>query len=403
MNWIMPNFWPGAMFGFMNKYSCSILFACLFTINIYAQSEFLPGYIIENSGTKVNGWIKIGSAKDNSKKCIFKPALSTKITEYSPYDILCYKVDTLSMFKSFDITDNGSKKRVFLEYLLKGRLNLLIYSKRAASNPRFFIEKADSNFIELENTTDIELKNGGQNIRVNEEYKTTLKRYLYDCPPVIPQLRKSKFETKSLLELSKTYNNLTCPGEQCLTFKRISRNINIIIGPVLTVYSKILTQSTDSDFIRRAPIISMGAFLDISNFDFLSPRLSSHSEISFLPEYYVRVLLGDYYYSSQLRFTEVINYYFSTNKFRPFLGLGPRYYFHLNKKPKEGILNGYAIKSSVQLGILAHGGFDYLISERIKVMFAVNYEYSLRHFDQPETISEVRNISFQVGAGYKLK
>jgi hypothetical protein len=384
----------------MKKISLFILMFWLFQYCISAQSDFLPGYIIKNNGDSIRGFLHLASAKCNAKKCLFKLNKRASTQKFTPSEILFYAIDNISCYKSCDILIKGKIKRVFLEFAVKGRMNLFIYSGRPQET-RYFVNKKDSNFCELENTTNVEYNQGNWNIRVNNEFRTTLARFLYDCPPILPLISNSKLAINDLIKLSAKYHYLVCPAEQCVIYTRSAKSLQISFGPMLTFYTSLLNQSPVTDFVRKAPILSDGVFMDISNFDFLNPRFSSYSELTFLPVNYT--LNGTSYSMSQIRFTEVLRYSFTLNKLRPIIGFGPRFYIHLNSKQKESYLGFPPETSPIQVGICGQFGVEYLISERFKIMFNTRYEYCPHFAGQADERSELKNISLQMGIGFRIK
>ncbi len=75
----------------MKKFISLILICNLVVLSAFAQSDYKAGYLIKNNNDTVNGFIFLGSSKENSKECKFKPDVNSGEQYFSPFDIKSYR------------------------------------------------------------------------------------------------------------------------------------------------------------------------------------------------------------------------------------------------------------------------------------------------------------------------
>jgi len=148
-----------------------ILFCFLFSIN--AQENYSPGYIITNTYDTIRGYIDYKTDIQNAKVCHFKTNLNDEEKSFLPGQIAGYRFTDAGRFyvtKSVKIKD--SARTVFLEYLVKGIMNLYYYTEGSDAstdvnyNKYYFFEneKGEMNSITKGPDKIIEIDNGGLKI-----------------------------------------------------------------------------------------------------------------------------------------------------------------------------------------------------------------------------------------------
>jgi len=85
-----------------------------------AQSNFKPGFIVNNTGDTIYGSIDYRGNMFMGEYCIFKDSNNVK-HKYTSQDILAYRFIDNRYFVSREINN----KKVFLEYLVKGKISFL--------------------------------------------------------------------------------------------------------------------------------------------------------------------------------------------------------------------------------------------------------------------------------------
>ena len=96
-----------------------VLFKLLISaVILNGQTDFRPGYVIQNSGDTLFGKIDYRSDIIMNSKCKFKNNENI-IIEYSPKDIFAYRIIDGKYYISKAINNNT----YFLEFLIKGKVN----------------------------------------------------------------------------------------------------------------------------------------------------------------------------------------------------------------------------------------------------------------------------------------
>ena len=203
-----------------------ILFCFLFSIN--AQENYSPGYIITNTYDTIRGYIDYKTDIQNAKVCHFKTNLNDEEKSFLPGQIAGYRFTDAGRFyvtKSVKIKD--SARTVFLEYLVKGIMNLYYYTEGSDAstdvnyNKYYFFEneKGEMNSITKGPDKIIEIDNGGLKNREDNKYKGMLRYIFRDCEPIGNEALQSKFKQESMVELTKDYHKMVCTsGEECIEF-----------------------------------------------------------------------------------------------------------------------------------------------------------------------------------------
>lgn len=401
---------------------------CFFSVSIFAQNDFLPGYIVKNTGDTVKGFIFMGSSKENSQKCVFRKDRKAKSVTYRPDDIRSYHFENSLFYFSRNIKADGAMKREFLEWAVQGKLDLYLYvdPKKAM---RYFVDKGDSGFVELVNTTrQVTDSTGVRFLRENKEYAATLAIMLQDCPSIIPEIYSSKFEARDLIKLSSDYHNKVCPDQQCTIFERPVTERIVRIGPIFEFYSSALTQPAFTNYsgvvqalskihYQTVNAFSAGAFFELSNFTFLSPRVVLRTEMSYVQAKYGDAVYGTIYAVNRIRLAEMFKYSFTLGKIRPLLAVGPAFYFRtygdiynksvtiVNAYNTEQVINIEfpTFKRGINVALSGQIGFDYFVSDKVNIALIGGYEYLSQFVGYSDDKSYLNNITVQVGFGYRLK
>lgn len=405
-----------------------IFLASISSTCLFAQSLYEPGYIVNNSGDTIRGLIYMGSSTENCQKCIFKKDKDDKPVTYLPDDLQSYQFKNSLFYFSRDIMVENGTRRVFLEWAVKGKLNLYLYDDPRKAM-RYYVDKGDSGFVELVNTTVERTDSSGMRfLKENKEYAATLAMMLQDCPSIIPEIYRSQLEAKDLIKLSADYQNRVCPDQQCTIFKRQITGPYVRLGPLLEYYYSRLYQPPFTAIPASAKAFSMihyqpvntfsaGVFLEIYSFPFLSPKLSLRNELTYLHTGYGDVVYGTVYALNRLRLSSTFKYSFTLGKLRPSLALGPVVYFRTsgttyNKNITIVNSNGVEQTLAMEFPPLNRGvhvalnsmiGLDYMVSDKLSLGLTGSYEYLNQFVGYSTDQSHTDDIIIQLAVGYRLK
>jgi hypothetical protein len=206
-----------------------------------AQSDFRAGYVIDPKNDTLFGDINYRGDILMGEKCVFKSSSTGIITEYKPDDISAYRFKDDRFFIAKEI--NG--KKVFLEFLIKGKVS--IYYLRNNLTDRYFIEKEGEKLSELpyeekivygeKDDRDRALRTSTMYLSTSKIHKSILKKYMKDAPELQSRIDKlAKPEHSELIKLAKDYHNVVCKDESCIIYKKKAARINVnleIVGGVI--------------------------------------------------------------------------------------------------------------------------------------------------------------------------
>lgn len=179
-----------------------------------AQTNYKTGYIITNTNDTILGQIDYRTDEMNASMCRFKFQKETSDSIYYPGDIAGYRfTPDGKYYVSHAVTVDDETETVFLEYLVKGMVNL--YFCNIKGQKYYFFEKGGeltqfskkSDFIE-----DMRLVS-------DNKYKNMLRYYFKDYPSIMNNAGNTYFNQKSFINLAKQYHDETCTtGESCLIY-----------------------------------------------------------------------------------------------------------------------------------------------------------------------------------------
>lgn len=203
-----------------------LLLAIFFSTGIInAQTDFRLGYIIKSTGDTINGEIDYRGDLLMSSVCKFKDIDNT-IIEYSSNDITAFRFTDSKYYVSREVNN----RRVFLEYLIKGKIN--IYYMRDDVGDHYYIDKEDVVLKEIPFEEGIKLVDDRQVFYETTKHIGILNYYMQDAPGFQSNIETiKKPEHKNLIKLAEDYHNAVCDDEQCIIYEKKVPPIKISIMP----------------------------------------------------------------------------------------------------------------------------------------------------------------------------
>jgi hypothetical protein len=217
----------------MNIRHIFFVFFLFTSVLIRAQADFRPGFVILNSGDTLFGTIDYRGDMTMGSLCRFKTA-ENEIREFSPLDISGYRFTDSKYFISREVDG----KMVFLEFLLKGKVN--VYYLRDNAGDHYYLDKEGERLTELVYSEEFKLikedlyKEKRYLVKSNKHIGI-LSYYMQDAPDLQPKIRSiAKPEQQNLINLAEKYHNEVCKGEECIIFEKklplFKANMEIIGG-----------------------------------------------------------------------------------------------------------------------------------------------------------------------------
>jgi opacity protein-like surface antigen len=412
----------------MRKLLLSIIFSA-FVLAGFSQ-KYLPGYILTNEGDTIHGELLKQRKLSARNKCIFKD-LNGEINTFLPNQIIEYRFTDGSYYISMELEENGSQKQVFIQFLLKGIVELYYYPTNGKG--KFYIEK-EGKLIELANNEKRVIINGSEYQRFDNEYIGILK-YLYsDAPEVIRKIDNLSFTPNEMVKISEKYHNYVCEDESCEIYISKFKTPHFGIKPIFNIsFTSIDIQRNETVHYWKDDYVKHIEYSKNYKSDFsfsYGLGLSAHSNDKSLKLEYslVRVnmsfsdtdypaLFLDSKRNNTTLFLKTINqeiklsYSFIKEKPQPFISIGANF-----GSIREALLKEEDAKPKIfpgsYSGFLFEAGLRYTIDKRIFIELCGRYSvYSgsdKSHNDYADFLNvstikiNYKQIAVQLGINYYL-
>jgi hypothetical protein len=182
-----------------------ILLYLSISFSTLAQNNFKPGYIVQQSGDTLTGFIE-SFIEASGRRCSFKVVMDAEAQHYSASEIQGYGVSNVEHFRSLPLSPN---ELIFAEVIIDGKASLL------AVEDYFFIQKENS-FVSLQPKSKIIYVKETTYRREDRSSFQQLHNVLSDCKASLElerlQLydRSTEVQEKALTKIVDKYN--ACVG-----------------------------------------------------------------------------------------------------------------------------------------------------------------------------------------------
>ena len=323
----------------MNK---KIKVAFLFAFaGLFAQGQVLsPGYIINNQGDTIHGFLNLRSNNENALSCQFVKDQGGKITEYKPFEINGYRVENEKFYVSKEVSIEGVQQKIFLEYLVNGIADLYYYKE--GTQDFYFIEKNGKTYqLSNKDKSYTDSKGRAEYSMKTNQYIGVLS-YLYsDASNFSPQIRNTQFSYKSLIRTTKGYNQLICKDSTCIDYTKNVKT-KVYLEPNVGIGYSVMNYKYSNDVIN-AFALSSGAYLRLSP-PFFSKQWNTLIGINFLKTKYEGIIndnkLGGGVYMDHrinldllaIQIPLMIEYSLNKEKIVPFMFMGGNLTYIVSEK-----------------------------------------------------------------------
>jgi len=175
-----------------------------------AQSNYKEGYVITLQGDTLWGEIDYRGSRTMRNICRFKQ--NNSITEFTPNDITAYRFINSKYFVAREVDG----KKHFLEFLIKGKLNLYTY------DDLYYVEKEDIPLTLLPYEKGKTYKEDGKEYFYKQtQLKGRLVYYTQDAPQLQQEISNiTEPSDKNLIQIAKNYHDAVCKDEACIIFEK---------------------------------------------------------------------------------------------------------------------------------------------------------------------------------------
>jgi len=220
----------------MKKYTIVFLLFILGIPALYSQSDFIPAYVQTTQNDTIFGLIDYTENKSDIFECRFRKTEKGSVQTFSPTEIYGYRFTDSKYYVSREIKINGALKKIFLEYLVEGTVDLYFYND--ITGDHYFLGKNKLPIMEISTPRDVvtvDGKNYERNIFIQ---RNLVKFYLKDCPELFSEIDQLQVcSHKSLIRLIKKYHDIQCPKDICLIYQKKLPKFRVDIQPIIGITS----------------------------------------------------------------------------------------------------------------------------------------------------------------------
>lgn len=434
--------------------NCSVLFLCfVFTQSMFGQLDFHEGYVIKNNNDTIYGLLKLQERAQNGRECIFMKDPDSELVKYLPSEILGYRFingkyyvsKTVSYHINSETTNkidhvvfdrmndtfysNDSiqaeikpendgqqvliRKLVFLEFLIKGNLDVYLYFDNKTT-PLYFIKKDNDSLIHLKNTTGVISNQWNDDYSIEKkEYIGILNYFLNDCEGIQSKVAGVNLTNESLIKIAKYYHDNTCSNtsETCIIFEKPNRKVHLSVVPLIG-YSKLnvaasgFNTTLDSDFTNQKRV-AYGLNLKFSNFQYFNQHLSTQVGIMFHHQKFESEDISTTFEFNVLEIPVEIDYsFFLNSKVNPFLGLSVNPYYRVNRDFGTSLYAPYLMSETNKFYLAFSGcaGIEYNINKKLFFTAALQYKLGGAFYKKGNSRDNSKSeaLAFRLGFGYLL-
>ncbi|WP_141719801.1 porin family protein [Roseivirga misakiensis] len=278
-----------------------LIFLALFLIigvELSAQVEFKPGYILDGNGNRVTGFVGDAFWKVTPDRIQFKKSEGQVVENYSAEDIRGFgfedmlfvsaRVSMNKLFSEDDVFSETPKieyveQTVFLQYLVDGP-KTLVQNIDSTGYTRFFIQNgADYKLLLYQEY--LQKNASGKTERLTiKVYQGELLTYFADCNDFRDQIKKTNYKQKSLKILFKKYFECSGVDSDEVTFtngNKVKPEYSVL-GGITSTQVKYKEESRANDAIQEFPSeLGFAVGLGVEYYTSRRKHLSVHVDLTF--------------------------------------------------------------------------------------------------------------------------
>ncbi len=238
----------------MKKITLLMMFSILLNY-LYSQENYQPGYIIDNNGKKIEGYIDYRNWNNNPDFIKFKEETNSRESIFNPTDILEFSVSSdiyesanvkieVSPRNTSKLDDNPTpkyiEKEVFLLILYKGDKDLLMYRLAGGINHFYIRDEEKIEYLVYKKYKKIlastpYVQKPHAVVMKNELYKGILTLYFSDCFTIQSDINNLEYTKSSITKLFDKYIECSDSKFEYIKPKETVQNkFGILAGPTIT-------------------------------------------------------------------------------------------------------------------------------------------------------------------------
>jgi hypothetical protein len=205
------------------------------TVKCIGQTNFVPGYYVENGGDTVRGFVAFRSERSNTDRCVFKADRAANEQAFLPTAIAGYALEDKVIYRSYKLKDEDGTKTTFMKVVIGGKVSLLQY------RGELFAAGVDGDAFDLRKDKKIMVD---RKQKADVSGLSALKVLMRDCEAILGIAIDKAFSAAAddqLKVIIRQYNN--CAGNGSIEPGRISINPHVDFGVQASVMASHLSMT----------------------------------------------------------------------------------------------------------------------------------------------------------------
>ena len=253
----------------------------IFSFFTLSAQNWLQGFVLVNETDTLWGEINFRVPRLNQEQAVFRADANSSVQTFSPGEIFGYRIyPDGKFFVSRTIEIKGEERLVFVEFMVKGMMNLFYYHDFESGQAYFFFASDDRGTLTLtRETIEVNWEDPSTFIRrgerfyerIDNRFDTWIRSFFYQHEEIAQHPQRFEFNQASMIEIARTYHELTCPiGSECIVFEnqhpdRTGINVRYTVHASLENYLFSRGPTTRNVFVPSLGI----------TFDFVYPQFSN--------------------------------------------------------------------------------------------------------------------------------
>lgn len=375
------------------KVTLHSLFLLFWFTSAFSELQAQRAYIARDTTTEVGIELIPGSDAQNAQFISVREG--GEIIRYSPDEISGYRLSEGKVYVSRDIGLAGSEKKVFLQKLVQGDMDLYFYTEDELQ--RFFLETQDGQLLPLPE---------------EQGFRDILSQAMSDCEAISDAIRLVTYRKNSLSRLVEMYND-------CEYRPFPYPKVGVAAGFQLT---SIIVQDAILDYVlnltdfQPRPTLSIGVFADLpieaTDLSFHTGLFASQNRFNVFAAdtSLYRVLVNIVTLDMPL----MTRYSFPAAKLRPFVNAGGALSYHIRNTNGIYVISDtgdsetpnprtqQTILSDLMPGLALGGGLQYPLDYRR--LLSLEFRYT-RLYGRSNNLTDTNTLhkgSFMILFGYSF-
>ena len=196
------------------------LFLFLFvSFAAYSQTDnYLPGYVIMQTGDSIAGKILYKGNDSYNNVCIFREEGSNKDKRFTTNDIQLYRYFDTKCYVPLDVPIDNKIHTVFVEYLLNGIISIYYYGYLN----KYYVKSETGELLSLSSEERERHDDKGHYVYKLEKYIGILKYVFRKDDKTLETLDKGNItlNQRDLISLGRNYHNAICTEWECVVYEK---------------------------------------------------------------------------------------------------------------------------------------------------------------------------------------